>query len=88
MSNTREINTIKTQFGVSSTADFEEDTWTFKMNNEYKVVAGEFALVDKILYDQLILSIKELTSHCEELKMQSIYLSNTSVTLKRLEGLI
>ena len=81
--------TIKTQFGVSQTADFEEDTWTFKMTDQkYKVVAGEFALVDKILYDQLIATATDLHIHCQELDMQSIFLSNLSVTLKKLEGLI
>lgn len=53
-------NTIHTQFGISATADFEENTWTFVMPNKYAVCAGEFALVDKELYDALMKSISDL----------------------------
>ena len=80
--------TIKTQFGLSATADFEESTWTFQMpeNEKYSVAAGEFAIVDKRLYDQLILSVTDLHIHCQELGMESIYLLNVSKILKKLEG--
>lgn len=81
-----EKKTIKTQFGISATADFEELTWTFQMSEKYSVVSGEFALVDKILYDQLIRSIKDLSIHCGEHKFASIYLSNLNVTVKRMQG--
>ena len=36
---------IKTQIGVSLTGDFEEDTWTFEMGEDFKVIAGHFAIV-------------------------------------------
>ena len=52
--------TIETQFGISSEADFENYTWTFQMPKKYSVAAGEFALVDKILYDQLIDSLEQI----------------------------
>lgn len=53
-------NTIHTQFAVSMTADFEENTWTFLMPNKYAVCAGEFALVDKELYADLMKNIEDL----------------------------
>jgi hypothetical protein len=83
-----EKKTIKTQFGISATADFEELTWTFQMPEKYSVVAGEFALVDKILYDQLMQSIEDLSIHCQELEMHSIFLSNVAVTVKKLQGVL
>ena len=80
--------TIKTQFGISETADFEGLTWTFQMPEKYSVVAGEFAIVDKILYDQLMQTVEDLAIHCQELDMASIYLSNLAVTVKKLQGVI
>jgi hypothetical protein len=79
--------TIHTQFGVSATADFEKNTWTFEMPNKYSVFAGEFALVDKTLYDQLMQSVEDLAIHCQELDVQSIFLSNVLVTFKKLKGI-
>ena len=35
----------KTQIGVSLTADFQEDTWTFEMGKDFKVAAGHFAII-------------------------------------------
>lgn len=81
-----EKKTIKTQFGISATADFEELTWTFQMPEKYSVVAGEFALVDKILYDQLMQTCEDLAIHCSEHEFASIYLSNLNVILKILQG--
>lgn len=80
--------TIKTQFGISAIADFEELTWTFQMPEKYSVVAGDFAIVDKILYDQLMQTVEDLAIHCQELDMASIYLSNLAVTVKKLQGVI
>lgn len=83
-----EKKTIHTQFGVSSTADFEKNTWTFEMPEKYSVVAGEFALVDKKLYDQLIQSVEDLAIHCQELDMEIIFISNVLVTVKKLKGVV
>lgn len=81
-----EKKTIPTQFGKSATADFEDLTWTFQMPEKYRVVSGEFAIVDKILYDQLMQSCEDLAIHCSEHEFASIYLSNLNVTLKKLQG--
>jgi hypothetical protein len=45
---------IKTQFGLSTNADFEENLWAFLMPEGFKVRAGEFAIVDKQLYDEML----------------------------------
>lgn len=82
------MSKLKTQFGTAITADFEENTWTFEMDKNFKVTAGEFAIVDKILYDQLIQSVEDLAIHCQELDMESIFLSNVLVTVKKLKGVV
>lgn len=54
------MKTIHTQFAQSATCDFEENTWTFLMNGkDYKIVAGEFAIVDKILYERMLKAIPQ-----------------------------
>jgi hypothetical protein len=50
------MKTVATQFGISTTADFEEMTWTFEMPENFKVWPGEFAIVDKPVYDELLQS--------------------------------
>ena len=51
---------VKTQFGTAMSADFEENTWTFLMPEKFEVRAGQFALVDRQLYDKMILAIENL----------------------------
>lgn len=41
----------ETQFGISATCDFVENTWTFEMPEGFKVSAGEFAIIPKSEYD-------------------------------------
>lgn len=53
---------IKTQFGKSVTGDFEEMTWTFEMPEDFKLAAGEFAIVPKDKYDLLITAIKGIAN--------------------------
>lgn len=81
-----EKKTIPTQFGQSATCDFEDLTWTFQMPETFRVVSGDFAIVDKILYDQLMQSCEDLAIHCSEYEFASIYLSSLKVTLKKLQG--
>ena len=50
------MKTIKTQFGTSISADFDEQTWTFKIPEDFSVSAGEFAIIDKATYEELIRS--------------------------------
>ena len=45
---------MKTQFGTSFGADFEYSTWKFKMPKNFEIRAGEFAIVDKQVYDKMI----------------------------------
>lgn len=49
-----EIRKIKTQKGIAHSADFEENTWTFLMPEGYEVASGEFMIVDKAVYDELV----------------------------------
>lgn len=77
---------LPTQFGQSATGDFENLTWTFKMPEKFTLSAGDFAIIDKSLYDQLMQTCEDLAIHCSEHEFASIYLSNLKVTLKRLQG--
>lgn len=51
--------TVSTQFGAAYGADFEENTWTFLMPDDFKVWAGLFAIVDRPVYNELIAALKE-----------------------------
>jgi hypothetical protein len=80
------MKTVETQFGKSSSGDFEECSWTFQMPVSFRLWAGDFAIVDKILYDQLIKSVEDLCNHCREENLKSIFISNSEITLKKLKG--
>lgn len=54
------MNGVKTQFGISATADFEDNTWTFEMPPVYAVSAGEFAIVPKEYFDQIVTDIEAI----------------------------
>jgi hypothetical protein len=47
---------LKRQFGTAESASFENNTWTFEMQNGFTVCAGEFAIVPKDEYDALLVS--------------------------------
>ena len=47
------IKEVSTQIATSMTADFDENTWTFLMPENYKVWVGQFAIVDKQVYDKM-----------------------------------
>lgn len=42
-----------TQIGQSEGADFEEDTWTFKMPEDFEVMAGEFAIMPRANFEAM-----------------------------------
>lgn len=52
------MSKLKTQFGEALTADFEENTWTFEMEEEFKVSAGKFAIIPKEKYQELLAALK------------------------------
>lgn len=41
------------QFGQSLTADFKENTFTFEMQKDFTVYAGEYAIIPRELYDEI-----------------------------------
>jgi len=41
------IENIKIQYGTSESANFDKNTWTFEMQKDYKVKAGEFVIMPK-----------------------------------------
>ena len=52
------------QFGTSAEADFENNTWTFLMPPNYKVWAGEFAIVDKPILTEMVELIRFIELEC------------------------
>ena len=50
-------NEYSVQFGESLTADLEENTWTFEMNENMKVSAGGYAIMPKEQFEKLISAI-------------------------------
>ena len=49
---------LKTQFADSLTSDFQENTWTFEMNDDdFSVTAGNFAIVPEELYQQMLTAL-------------------------------
>jgi hypothetical protein len=51
---------IKTQTGSSLTCDFEENTWTFEMDENFVMCAGEFSIVPKNEFTELITLVQKL----------------------------
>jgi hypothetical protein len=60
------MDRIKTQFAKALVADFSENTWTFEMEEGYKVRAGEFAISDKNVYNSMV---KELGDYIHTLEV-------------------
>ena len=56
------MKNLKTQFGDSITADFEENTWTFEMDGKFSVCAGNVAILPKENYDALIKAVKDISN--------------------------
>jgi len=49
---------LKTQIGTAVTADFEDNTWTFEMPDEFNVTAGNFAILPLEAYNKLMTAAK------------------------------
>lgn len=60
------MTTIETQIGIAHSADFEENTWTFLMPDNYRIAAGTFAIVDKKVYDEMMIALKVIRSYFGE----------------------
>ena len=67
----KKMSILKTQFGESLTADFQENTWTFEMPTDFKVFAGDFAIVPKENFLELVKALKGISNSIE---YQSDYL--------------
>jgi hypothetical protein len=72
MSNKKEVST---QFGTAYGADFEENTWTFLMPDNFKVWAGEFAIVDKTVYEKMLAVLKTIDD-CHDVYAPDLGMTN------------
>jgi hypothetical protein len=61
---------LPTQFGQSAEADFELKTWTFEIR------AGAFAIVDKIVYDDMVKSISDMKQVIKDLQTELYWTRN------------
>ncbi len=64
----------KTQFGQSLTGDFQENTWTFEMLEDFKLTPGDFAILPKTDFEiltTLIGRLKLAISQDKKAKMNS-----------------
>jgi len=49
-----------TQFGTLLSGDFSEKTLTFEMDSDFFIQAGEYALLKKDDYDEMVHELSEL----------------------------
>ena len=54
------MSNLKAQFGTADDANFKKCIWSFKMPSDYKVSAGNFAILPQDKYQELIKSIERL----------------------------
>jgi hypothetical protein len=47
-------NLQEVQEGVSFIADFEENTWTFQMHENFTVSAGDFIIIKKESFNEIL----------------------------------
>lgn len=85
------IKEVSTQIATSMGADFDENTWTFLMSENYKVWAGQFAIVDLQVYNKMKAIIEYVNQECSE-GLMSADLSHDFVDclrsrLDKLEGI-
>ena len=59
------------QFGQALTADFEQNTFTFEMKKDFTVLAGEYAIIPRELYDEIRNDLEKLKE--ELLKIKNNY---------------
>jgi uncharacterized protein YfaQ (DUF2300 family) len=52
------MSKLKTQLATSLTSDFQENTWTFELDKDFKVTAGGFAIVPRDKYEKLLVAVK------------------------------
>lgn len=53
---------LKTQLATSLTSDFQENTWTFELDKDFKVMAGDFAILPRESYEKLIIAMKGIVN--------------------------
>lgn len=74
--------TIETQIGIAHSADFQESTWTFLMPENYRVVSGQFAIVDRKVYDEMMIALKVMRNYFGEHDMTAAEHKNFSIVDK------
>lgn len=52
------MSNLKTQFGDSLGADFEENTWIFEMRGDFSISSGAFAILPEEKYQKLLTALR------------------------------
>jgi len=80
---------MKTQFGVLSTADLEEGTLTFEINNKDEMVAraGEYAIVPIEELDKILTTIEVVKLALNDKPENPNYHHNRSYALEELNNI-
>ena len=62
------MSKLKTQFADSLTSDFEENTWTFELDRDFSVSAGEFAIIPKDKFDRILKALSQIKHWDDDLE--------------------
>ena len=83
---------VSTQIATSMSSDFEESTWTFLMPDGFKVWAGQFAIVDKQVYDKMLAALKSVDdahdNYSQNLGMTNKIFDDVSKAITATEGMV
>lgn len=83
---------VSTQIATSLSSDFEENTWTFLMPDKFQVWAGQFAIVDKQVYDKMLAALKRVDDchdvYTENMGMTSGVFEEVSKAIAATEGVV
>ena len=77
---------MKIQTGESLTSDFQNNTWTFEMKEDFKVKYGEFAIVEKDTFNKMYKAIDLFINGQKSLYDQSNAIEKMKAILKELKS--
>jgi hypothetical protein len=70
---------LQPQIGISQVADFEENTWTFEMGEDFEVIAGQFAIVPLGLFENMQSNLRKFMLSEKINQSEGTYLDSNSV---------
>lgn len=86
MSDSTQHTPLAVQFGRADAADFEAGTWTFEMIGDYRVAAGDFAILPRSAFDALKAQRDELLRMLESVTDVYASVRKTMADLHPMDG--